>query len=75
MVSMAEHCPMHNQSWDFNILCKQENDVERAANLDRKHWDYCLEDMWRWIIASKSISIEFLFHRQIPVSWERFLHS
>ena len=35
------------------LLDSQDNDVERAANLDREHWDYCLEEVWRWIIASK----------------------
>ena len=29
----------------------QENDVERAANLDRQQWDYYLEESWRWAIA------------------------
>jgi len=26
--------------------------VERATNMDREHWEYYLEETWRWLIAS-----------------------
>lgn len=40
-----------------NSSLVQENDIERATHLDREHWDYCLEEMWRWIIAGKQAII------------------
>ena len=29
----------------------QENDIERAANLNRDHLDYLVEESWRWAFA------------------------
>lgn len=51
----------------MNWAHEQENDVERAANLNREHWDYCLEEMWRWLIASRLVTLahaafQFLLH-------------
>ncbi len=32
----------------------QDNDVERATNLNRDHLDYVVEESWRWAMACGS---------------------
>ncbi|CAL5218915.1 g661 [Coccomyxa viridis] len=36
------------ESQDFDAM---ENDIERAANLNRDHLDYLVEESWRWAFA------------------------
>ena len=34
---------------DLTVL--QDNDIERAVNLNRDHLDYIVEETWRWAMA------------------------
>jgi hypothetical protein len=67
-------CNSSHQIYDAGVKGAdgvQDNDVERAANLDKDHLDYLVEESWRWALAcahglknqhffSASLYMEFL---------------
>ena len=39
--------------WAVTSLHVQDNDVQRAADLNRDHLDYLVEESWRWAFACR----------------------